>query len=231
MSNNESNSGSDVLLGLIRFLDSRHLVVRFVCATNKQTSETITLASYRRARGGNTRLTHTRIWEAARATSAASSFFDPITRRMGQYDEEFVDGATGANNPVHILWNEVKDLCEAESVEFNIQCLVSVGTGVPSPSAFRDDVLGITDTLTRISTETETTAEVFQRAHSDLDSTGRYFRFNVRNGLERIGLEDSKSKDHILTITERYIETQDAFKAIKQCTEVLAKRESLSLFA
>lgn len=206
------------------------MIVRFVCATNKQTSDTITLASYRRARGGNVRLDHTKIWEAARATSAASSFFDPITIRMGQYDEEFVDGATGANNPVQILWNEVKDLCEAESVECKIKCLVSIGTGVPSPSAFRDDVLGITDTLIRLSTETETTAEVFQRAHSDLDASGRYFRFNVRSGLENIGLEDSKSKDRILTITERYIETQDAFKAMKQCTQMLAQRESLSLF-
>ena len=37
-------------------------------------------------------------WEACRATSAASSFFDPIA--IGRYKEEFGDGATGANNPV-----------------------------------------------------------------------------------------------------------------------------------
>ena len=48
----------------------------------------------------------TRIWEAARATSAASSFFDPI--KIGQFGEEFVDGAVGANNPVAQLWNEAK---------------------------------------------------------------------------------------------------------------------------
>jgi patatin-like phospholipase/acyl hydrolase len=36
--------------------------------------------------------------EACRATSAATSFFDPIA--VGRFGEEFVDGATGANNPV-----------------------------------------------------------------------------------------------------------------------------------
>ena len=71
---------------------------RFVCATNKQTSETVCPTSYKSPRGGSDLLNSIKIWEACCATSAASSFFDPIA--IGRYEEEFVDGVTGANNPV-----------------------------------------------------------------------------------------------------------------------------------
>lgn len=73
----------------------------FVCATSKETSGTVCLTSYRTQRGNNDLLNSVKIWEACRATSAATSFFDPIA--IGRYGE-FVDGATGANNPIRELW-------------------------------------------------------------------------------------------------------------------------------
>jgi patatin-like phospholipase/acyl hydrolase len=51
-------------------------------------------------------LNSVKIWEVCRATSAASSFFDPIA--VGRYEEEFVDGGIGANNPVTELWNQAQ---------------------------------------------------------------------------------------------------------------------------
>lgn len=189
------------------------------------------LTSYRRARGGGDRLRVTKIWEAARATSAASSFFDPIRINVGGVGEEFVDGATGANNPVQELWNEAKDMWDPEPLDSNLKCIVSIGTGVPSVEPFRTGLLEIGDTLVRISTETERTAETFQRAHSDLDDSNRYFRFNVRNGLEKIGLEDSSQKDTIMAVTRRYVESQDTFKLMRLCAANLAERESAFNFA
>jgi predicted acylesterase/phospholipase RssA len=173
----------------------------------------------------------TKIWEAARATSAASSFFDPIRINIGKIGEEFVDGATGANNPIQELWNEAKDMWDPEPLESNLKCIVSIGTGVPSVEPFRTGLLEIGDTLVRISTETEKTAELFQRTHSDLEDSNRYFRFNVRNGLERIGLEDSSQKDIIVAVTQRYIESQDTFKLMNRCASNLAERECASLYA
>ncbi|KMU75740.1 hypothetical protein CIHG_10262 [Coccidioides immitis H538.4] len=70
---------------------------RCVCATSAETSETVCLTSYKHPRGHNDLLNSVK-WEACRATSAASSFFSPIA--IGPYKEGFVDGATGANNPV-----------------------------------------------------------------------------------------------------------------------------------
>ena len=49
---------------------------------------------------------HVKIWEAACATSAASTFFDKI--ELGPAGQKFRDGGTGANNPVRQLWNEAK---------------------------------------------------------------------------------------------------------------------------
>ena len=150
---------------------------------------------------------------------------------MGTYKEDFVDGATGANNPVYQLWNEATDAWDREPLQQNLKSLVSIGTGVPSVEPFRTGLLEIGRTLTCISTETEQTAESFQRSHSELDNSDRYFRFNVRNGLERIGLEDSSQRDAIMTLTERYLQSQDVFKLIKRCGRCLTEPERALLFA
>jgi hypothetical protein len=51
---------------------------------------------------------HCKICEAARATSAASTLFDPIA--IGPRGETFVDGALGFNNPIRLLDRESRDL-------------------------------------------------------------------------------------------------------------------------
>jgi hypothetical protein len=141
-----------------------------VCVTSKQTSETVCLTSYKSPRGSSDLLNSVKIWEACRATSAASSFFDPIA--VGQYKEEFVDGGTGANNPVWEVWNQAQLMWGPEPIEGRIKCLVSIGTGVPSLKQFQDDVFHIGETLVAIATETEQTAERFQRDKSHLDNRG-----------------------------------------------------------
>jgi predicted acylesterase/phospholipase RssA len=112
-----------------------------VCATSKETSETVCLTSYRTPRGNSDLLDSVTIWEACRATLAASSFFGPIA--VGTYGEEFVDGATGANNPVPQLWDQARQLGRPELFEGQVKCLVSIGTGIPSLTPFKDDDLHI----------------------------------------------------------------------------------------
>jgi predicted acylesterase/phospholipase RssA len=200
--------------------DDRH---RFVCATSKQTSETVCLTSYKSSRGNSDLLNSVKIWEACRATSAASSFFDPIS--IGRYKEEFVDGATGANNPVWEIWNQAQLIWGSGPLEDRVKCLVSIGTGVPSLKPFQDDVLYIGKTLIKIATETEQTAERFQQDKSLLDSTGRYYRFNVARGLEDIGLEESKKSKEIAAATRRYIGSQEVFSQMQACADNIAGRE------
>jgi predicted acylesterase/phospholipase RssA len=85
-------------------------------------------------------LDSTKIWEACRATSAATTFFDPIT--IGPFDEEFVDGALGANNPIYELWTQAQDIW-GDQLWGRLKCLVSIGTGIPKKEPVRDDLLGI----------------------------------------------------------------------------------------
>ncbi|KAH8708402.1 phospholipase, patatin family protein [Phaeosphaeriaceae sp. PMI808] len=141
-----------------------------------------------------------------RATLVASSFFDPIT--IGDFGESFVDGATGANNPV-----------------YEVKCLVSIGTGVPSLTPFKGDLIGIGQSLVAIATETEKIVERFSRDKSRLDDVGRYYRFSVLRGLEDIGLEDLKQKNSIIAATDRYIALQAVFKQMKACADSISSRE------
>ncbi len=143
-----------------------------MCATSKQTSETICLTSYKSLRGGSDLLNSVKIWEACRATSAASSFFDPIA--VGRYGEEFVDGATGANNPVWEVWNQAQLMWGLEPLESRIKCLVSIGTGVPSLKPFQGDVFYTGKTLVAIANETEQTAESFRRDKETTDEIAAF---------------------------------------------------------
>lgn len=174
------------------------------------------------------------IWEAARATSAASSFFDPIT--LGSHGTVFLDGGTGANNPVYELWVLAKDVFSAEgtqsgsatSLEADIGCIVSIGTGVPSPKAFGIYPTAIGKALLAMTTETEKTARRFARDRSVLSDEGRYYRFNVPNGLDKIAMEDAKSKSAIVAVTDRYLEDQETFRKLSKCAEILIEGKSTS---
>jgi predicted acylesterase/phospholipase RssA len=192
----------------------------FVSTTSKEVRNTVNLRTYSSRRGSSDLFKATRIWEAARATSAATTFFDPI--KVGPHGEEFVDGATGANNPVNEVWSEAADVWNGIPLQGNIKGLVSIGTGVPSVGAFGDGFVEIGRTLLAIATDTENTAEIFLRHHSDLDDEHRYFRFNVRRGLEKIGLEDSKQLKTIAAATRKYLESETLMKQLKTCAASLA---------
>ncbi|KAK4251063.1 kinesin light chain [Corynascus novoguineensis] len=195
----------------------------FVCAVSKETGDTVCLTSYRSPRSDNSDLLKsTKIWQACRATSATTTFFDPIA--IGPVPEEFVNGSLSANNPVCTLWNQAQDVW-GDQLQGNLQCIVSIGTGVPALVPVRDDLSGIWATYRELVTETEKTAEQFRRDKSDLDDEGRYYRFNVDHGLEEIGLEESKNREEIAAATQRYVESQAVFKQLQACAGAIARRE------
>ncbi|KAI1668000.1 Tetratricopeptide repeat [Pyrenophora tritici-repentis] len=195
----------------------------FVCATSKETSEMVCLTSYKTSRGGSDLLNSVTIWEACRATSAATSFFDPIA--VGRFGEQFVYEATGANNPVREMWDQAQLVWGPEPLEGKVKCLVSIGTGVPSLKPFKDDVFNIGKTLAVIATETEQTAEQFRRERGLLDSTGRYYRFNVDRGLEDIGLEVAKKVKEMAAATRQYISSHEVRTQMQACAGSIAGRE------
>ncbi|KAK3299555.1 uncharacterized protein B0H64DRAFT_371884 [Chaetomium fimeti] len=200
--------------------DSRCKV--FVCATSQEIGRPVVLSSYHNARRSNDALSQAKIWEAARATSAATTFFDPIT--IG--GETFVDGATGANNPINYLWTEAGDVWgDGEGLDVaRVKCLVSIGTGSPSLVPFGPDVAGLAKALKAISTDTEATASVFQKHHSKLFANGYAFRFNVAAGLESVGLHEVEKWNDIAAATRAYIQEEDTFIKVKKCALMLQER-------
>ena len=74
-----------------------------------------------------------------------------------------MDGALGATNPVEELWNQAQLIWGPEPLEGKVQCVVSIGRGVPPMKPLRDDVLHIHESLVAIANGTQQTAEKFQR--------------------------------------------------------------------
>jgi hypothetical protein len=193
-----------------------------VCATSKGVSLPFLLRSYPPTRESPDLYHVAKIWEAGRATSAASSFFDPIA--IGSLGQEFLDGGTGANNPIRQLWNEAADVfCSGSSRKLSedLRTIVSIGTGIPDLTDFGDDLLAIGKTILDISTETQTTANEFHRTNSDLDNEGKYYRFNVARGLAAIGLEEASQAKRIKELTDAYLTEQSTHSSIRKCAKTL----------
>jgi hypothetical protein len=190
----------------------------------------VKLTSYYNPRRSNDLLKTTKIWEAGRATSAASTFFEPI--EIGPHSEPFVDGATGSNNPIRELWTEASDLWREEGpLEDNIQCLVSIGTGVPALHAFGSKLSQLAHTLKEMATETEKTAAKFEEEHWQLMKDSRYFRFNVTKGLEGVGLEEVKMRSVVAAATRYYLSSEAMAMQMQRCGENLKERDCASAFA
>ena len=193
---------------------------------NSETRDVEQLTSYERDLESMSTFYHSvEIWEAARATSAATSFFDAISIGRDELCQKFVDGATGANNPVRRLWQEAQRQWGGP-LEPQIQCLVSIGTGIPLMKSFGDGPVSVMQTLKAIATETERTAAEFHIEHEDLGERGAYIRLNVINGLESVGLNEAAKKGRILAATRRYGELPEIRNALKRFRAAVVSRRA-----
>lgn len=171
-----------------------------MCAFTKALNTPVRLRSYETADSVDTLSgSGCTIWQAARATSAAATFFDPM--KIGS--QLYVDGGTGYNNTVEVVLDEAKSIWS--NAPSRIQCLVSIGTGVPDPADFGYNLKQVLATLKKIATETEITEQRFVKGHFQLGIGGCYFRFNVDKGLGGVGLDEHKRKDKIEAASELYL--------------------------
>jgi Patatin-like phospholipase len=181
------------------------------------------------------------IWEAARATSAAPTFFAPISIE----DITYGDGGTGWNNPT------TEAIDEAHNIWSNrpIGCVVSIGTGLEDPNQlnehseklpkFLDGVLRITSprlefsvALAEYCVKCLTTCEkIHQQVAKNPERiilNGNYFRLNVPGGMSKIGLGDwDKSKD-MIALSDGYMKYGDMVRLKLAVAKLLLKPESAS---
>ncbi|KAL2889226.1 Vegetative incompatibility protein HET-E-1 [Ceratocystis lukuohia] len=133
------------------------------------------------------------VWEVARATSAAVTFFDSM--KLGRDNIEFIDASYGYNNPCEEL------IAEAETQFPGRQMVVlSIGTGI-------DDVVEITDltvleALSKMVTSSKHTDLKLRDKHS---GTAVYHRFNVEHGLRDMEVSHLDNWGRIAAHTMNYI--------------------------
>lgn len=84
-----------------------------------------------------------------------------------------------------------------------------------------------TETLVSIATETEATAEKFAQRWRHHYDEKRYFRFNVEQGLQGVGLEEYKREGTIQASTEEYLEEQGQKFRLRDCVSNLKQKESV----
>lgn len=100
-------------------------------------------------------------------------------------------GALGANNPVDEVEKEALNIWSPDGGEIKplVKCILSVGTGDPGLNPIQDSVFGFfTDTLKNLATQTRITARNFIARWAGIYGAGRYFRFDVDQGLGSVGL-------------------------------------------
>ncbi|KAK5692224.1 hypothetical protein LTR17_025465 [Elasticomyces elasticus] len=173
----------------------------FVVATSAGARHPRLFTNYRKPHEQSDYWTKVRIWEAARATTAAPSFFAPIEIDGISY----IDGGLVANNPVNMLWAEAQDTWNEHPIESQVRCLVSLGTGEPSLDAFGKNFKAIGRSLIALVTEADRTATAFLVSHKDLARSGRYFRFDPTN-LDKIGIDEADKRGDIQERTEIWAE-------------------------
>lgn len=113
-------------------------------------------------------------------------------------------------------------------IEDNLQCVVSIGTGIPSLKPFGSNVQDVAAALLAIATSTERVAEDFHRRNDTWFNEKRAFRFNVVQGLQDIGLEEASKQGEILAMTKKYIATQRVLEQMKECAQNLRQRECMT---
>ncbi|KAJ5593324.1 hypothetical protein N7537_010228 [Penicillium hordei] len=121
------------------------------------------------------------IWEVARATSAAPTFFKPI--KLGREGIEYIDAGFGYNNPCDKLIAEARNAFPGRS---DLQIL-SVGTGLRSVVEMNNTRPSIIEALQKMATSSNEVAAILEDEYGD---SGQYFRFNVERGLENITSSD-----------------------------------------
>lgn len=188
----------------------------FVCATRGEDGSLAVLRSYESKRH-DPLYEICKIWEAARATSAASTFFEPI--QIGRSRQLFVDGAlTGSNNPVRTANVESRDVWPSAD-----RLILSVGTGAAPGQAVTGNLPELATRLKDMVTDSEKTNRTFRMENNEMVRNGRLYRFNVMLGLANIGLAEHEAMNSIDTYTDSYLDDPDVFDMVQSCVNNLCR--------
>ncbi|PPQ82479.1 hypothetical protein CVT24_002371 [Panaeolus cyanescens] len=168
-----------------------------------------------------------KIWEAARATSAAPVYF----KQFEKNGKLFVDGGMGWNNPVFEL---VGDIVPIFGTNFNIGALVSLGTGVPVLTQLRPAGPMTAKDYICAPTNSENPADTFSRHSPILPRVGeqKYWRFNLDKESCKgypisyddvmTKMDDWKAIEQIRKLTDLWLADKSRDASLTECAKKLA---------
>lgn len=194
--------------------DRSLIVFSFVSVIRAEDSSPTVLRSYTSGILHNRLHPYCTIWQAARATSAASTFFEPIT--IGPSGQKFIDGALRHNNPINLIERESKNLWPNDD-----RLILSIGSGDAPGGSFEGNLKTVIDRLRDIVLDSERTSNTFLETHREMMHAKRLFRFTVP-GLGVIGLDEPKQKATIVSRTDTYLEDPRTIESLGPCIEGLA---------
>jgi patatin-like phospholipase/acyl hydrolase len=191
------------------------------------------------------------ICEVARATSAAPGYFSKVRLTLHQNSYDFMDGGIRANNPSLVAWNEVLQMARHDNPSITgakaVGCFVSVGTGKSKYQIFGRETesavskyLNMNKAPRKMLTDTVRnqvflahfiTRPITNRLDQDPnhvemktkagESCTPYFRFNVKEGLADMMLDEWKETkrknfdkkmstiEYLEAVTNSYLDMQD----------------------
>ena len=195
----------------------------FVCTTTYHNNQAELLRSYVSTKEDTIKCT---IVPAARATSAAPLFFDPIDID----GVRFSDGGLRNNNPIKAVRNELR----AEFPDRPAGCIVSIGTGVHRTQSVGKTLIAIANSCANIATDVEAAHREFKSNECGAQGPfrGKYFRFNVDQGLQDIKLHEWQKLGEIESNTRHYLKNNDnevekCIECLLHCDEVEEKKPSI----
>ncbi|KAI8188958.1 Vegetative incompatibility protein HET-E-1 [Colletotrichum sp. SAR 10_65] len=185
----------------------------FVATVRADDEELLLLRSYVNKQQPDVHSAKFEMWEALRATSAASTYFKEYRRG----NEGYVDGAFKSNNPIFEVHHEATDLWPGRDM-----FLVSIGTGTKPSTPLGGHVVKLVRSMTKLATATEGSWIRFHRTHKQLAEDHRLFRFSAP-GIGEVDLGNYKMIGNVAMRTETYLRDTTTARDIARCSkEMLA---------
>ena len=190
------------------------------------------------------------IWQVARATSAAPTYFHPITipRASVQGDWTFKDGGFGCNNPSEEAYNDVTDNHGGTSESMGP--FISLGTGFSRIEGFSKKKGNLFNFIANMKAARQIVSRT-QGAHKTMVKHSNnerfpYFRFDGGARLGEIAMDEWKSHrltrltghektaggitlEKIYVATAAYLADPQVQQDLAKCARILVRRRQLRM--
>ena len=169
------------------------------------------------------------IWQVARATSAAPTYFKPVVID----GLEYIDGGFGANNPCAEIYDEVKRM--NNHYEKCVYLILSIGTGKNKKlNRFQGHGIGrywnYLNFARKWATDSEKTHDQMIRDKRNSPFKFHYYRLNVEEGLGLMKLDEWRARGPLKRKLGSIIGKHRASpsKAVAQQTQASVDKEAQS---